>query len=65
MELVLGGIAVVLVVVGLLWWSRRHGNPGTRGTDPHANRDIAANGGVPITNPHGGGTSGGGGGFGP
>ena len=53
MELVLGGVAIVLVVVGLLWWSRRHGNPGARGTDPYANRDIAADGGVRIPRPSG------------
>ena len=62
MELVLGGVAIVLVVVGLLWWSRRHGNPGARGTDPYANRDIAADGGVPTPRPSG--PSGGAGGAG-
>lgn len=64
MELILGGAAIVLVVVGLLLWSRRHGNSGERGTDPLANRDIASNGGVPMTNPRGGGTHGGSG-YGP
>lgn len=65
MELVLGGVAVFAVVVGLLWWTRRHGNGGVRDHDPLANRNIAANGGTPNTNPpHGGGTSGGAG-FGP
>lgn len=61
----LGGVAIVLVVVGLLLWGRRHGNAGARGTDPQAHRNLAANGGVPMTNPHGGGTSGGAGGYGP
>ncbi|MFN8156091.1 MAG: hypothetical protein U0R68_01625 [Candidatus Nanopelagicales bacterium] len=65
MELVLGGVAVFAVVVGLLWWTRRHGNPGLRSSDPQGNRNIAASGGVPNTNPHGIDGSAGGAGFGP
>jgi hypothetical protein len=54
----------VLVVVGLLMLTRRRGNPGERGTDPRANRDLGADAGPPMTNPLGGGTHGGSG-FGP
>ena len=34
MELVLGLVAVVALVVGLLVWSRRRGNRGVRGVRP-------------------------------
>lgn len=34
MELLLGLVAVVVVVVALLLWSRRHGNRGVRGVRP-------------------------------
>ncbi len=40
MELVLGAAAVVLVVVGVLWWTRRRGNPGVRGTDTDAHKNM-------------------------
>ncbi|MFN8156092.1 MAG: hypothetical protein U0R68_01630 [Candidatus Nanopelagicales bacterium] len=40
MELVLGGVAVVLVVVGLIWWTRRHGNTGVEGTDTEAHKNM-------------------------
>ncbi|MBI1377201.1 MAG: hypothetical protein GC157_06945 [Frankiales bacterium] len=33
-ELLLGLVAVVVVVVALLLWSRRHGNRGVRGVRP-------------------------------
>ncbi len=56
MELVLGGVAVVLIVVGLLWWTRRRGNPGERGTDAYAHKNIARANAVPRSEtPDGGG----------
>ena len=61
----MGIVVVIGIVVALIWRTRRRGNPGEPGTDALANRNIAANGGVPLTNPRGGGTSGGPGGYGP
>lgn len=34
MELLLGLVAVVVAVLALLLWSRRHGNRGARGVQP-------------------------------
>jgi hypothetical protein len=61
MIVLLGFVALAAVMTAVVWWPRRHGNPGVDGHDPQGHRDIGAHGGPPMSG-HGSSAPGGGGG---